>query len=217
MTAVIETWHGLYEPALRGQTAQLTGPHGAGVMPVHRWRGTATAGDLTVLSHCTDLTLDLGCGPGRMAEAMQRTGRRVLGIDVVPEAVRQARARGVAALTRDLFMALPAEGRWPCALLADGNIGIGGDPVRLLRRVGTLLGRRGRVVVDVDPPGSGLRVHPVRIEAGQRCSEWFPWAFVCADSVRDVATAAGFGAVSVHDHDGRWFAVLRSDRAGVRP
>ena len=32
-------------------------------------------------------------------------------------------------LRRDLFAPLPGEGRWHHVLLADGNIGIGGDPV----------------------------------------------------------------------------------------
>ena len=41
--------------------------------------------------------------------------------------------RGGAALRRDVFAPLPGEGRWYTALLADGNVGIGGDPVALLQ------------------------------------------------------------------------------------
>ena len=81
-----------------------------------------------------------------------------LGIDVVHEAVGQTRARGAAALRRDIFGAVPGEGRWQTALLADGNVGIGGDPVALLRRLRRLLLPGGRVVVEVAPPGV---THPV--------------------------------------------------------
>ncbi len=63
----------------------------------------------------------------------------MLGIDVVPEAVEQTRRRGASALQRDLFDALPGEGRWQTALLADGNVGIGGDPVALLARTRDLV------------------------------------------------------------------------------
>ena len=54
---------------------------------------------------------------------------------MVPEAVAQTPDRGVAAIRRNVFDALPGEGRWRTALLADGNIGIGGDPAALLRRL----------------------------------------------------------------------------------
>ncbi len=46
-------------------------------------------------------TVDIGCGPGRMSEALALAGHTVLGIDVVPEAVRQTRTRGVPALRRE--------------------------------------------------------------------------------------------------------------------
>jgi len=42
---------------------------------------------------------------------------------------------------RSVFDALPAEGRWHTALLADGNVGIGGDPIRLLSRLRGLIAR----------------------------------------------------------------------------
>jgi hypothetical protein len=59
----------------------------------------------------------------------------VLGVDVSPAAVARAKGAGGAVLRRSVFDRLPAEGRWGTALLADGNIGIGGDPHALLRRV----------------------------------------------------------------------------------
>lgn len=83
---------------------------------------------------------------------------RVLGIDVVPEAVALTRERGASALVRDVFAPVPGEGWWDTALLANGNIGIGGDPVTLLRRVHALLLPGGRAVVEVARPGVGMRM-----------------------------------------------------------
>lgn len=81
-----------------------------------------------MLAHCVGTTLDIGCGPGRMSQALAARGACVLGIDVVPEAVTLTRARGASALVCDVFAPVLGEGRWDTALLADGNIGIGGGP-----------------------------------------------------------------------------------------
>ncbi len=51
-----------------------------------------------------------------------------------------ARRHGVNVLERSIFDHVPGAGRWRTALLLDGNIGIGGDPVALLERLGDLLG-----------------------------------------------------------------------------
>ncbi len=69
---------------------------------------------------------------------------------------------------------MPGAGRWRTVLLADGNIGIGGDPAALLRRVLALLGPGGRVLAEVDPPGTGARVEPLRLRSGRTVGEWFP-------------------------------------------
>jgi SAM-dependent methyltransferase len=177
-------------------------------LPVGRWCGEADLSDRAVLARCLSPTIDLGCGPGRMTAQLARDGVAVLGVDVVPEAVRRARARGVEVLHADLFGRLPGEGTWSSALLADGNIGIGGDPVRLLRRVRRLLAPEGRVVVDLAPPGSGLRVGMVRLRVAGRESRGFPWAVLGVDAVADVASSAGLEVAALHEYDGRWFAVL---------
>ncbi len=116
-----------------------------------------------LLGHCRGATLDVGCGPGRMSAHLAERGHVVLGVDIVREAVEQARRRGVSALRRNVFDPLPGEGRWNTVLLADGNIGIGGAPVRLLRRAVELLDRTGRVVCDLAAPGTGLRHHDARL------------------------------------------------------
>jgi hypothetical protein len=132
----------------------------------------------------------------------------VLGIDVVPEAVALTRARGVGALVRDVFGPVPGEGRWGTALLADGNIGIGGDPVSLLRRVHHLLTSGGRVVVEVARPGVGMRTVSLALSCAGVRSALFPWVLVGADAIRELAGAAHMTVVELVEYDGRWVAVL---------
>ncbi len=184
-------------------------------LPLARWCGAADVGDRRLLDHCVGRTIDLGCGPGRMAEELARRGHDVVGVDRCRHAVRLSRERGVDAVLADLFGPLPGEGGWETALLADGNIGIGGDPVRLLTRTATLLAPGGRVVLDVAAPGTGVRVLQVRLVVGPVTSAPFPWAVVGADALDPFAAAAGLDVHRVADRRGRWFAVLR--RPGGTP
>jgi SAM-dependent methyltransferase len=180
-------------------------------VPAGNWSHPAE-GDLEVLDLCSGPTLDVGCGPGRMTRLLAERGQLVLGIDVVPEAVWQTRARGGAAILRDVFERLPAEGRWHTVLLADGNLGIGGEPVRLLERIADVIVRGGRVVADVAPPGTGLRRGQVRLTAGGLTTEPFPWCLVGADAMPEVAREAGFVSRTQAIGD-RWVAVLEPDAA----
>ncbi len=145
-----------------------------------------------------------------MAERLASQGHIVLGIDVVPEAIFQTRERGVAALLRDVFDRIPAEGRWETALLADGNIGIGGDPIALLRRVREVLAERGRAVIELGAPGIGIRLGTVRLESEGGLSEPFPWAAVGVDMAGYVAIESGFQPPHIHRHADRWFGVFKA-------
>jgi SAM-dependent methyltransferase len=173
-----------------------------------RWRADADAVDRRVLAHCHGPTIDLGCGPGRMAAHLRQQGVPVLAVDNHPEAVAQTRARGVPVVQRDVFTPLPAEGRWPCALLVDGNIGIGGDPVRLLRRVARLIEPSGTVLVETAPPGAGLRIRTPHLRTSSRRSHPFPWAVVGADALPRVAARAGLCVIELLRYDDRHFGVL---------
>jgi len=177
-------------------------------MGVKRWLEPASRDDDILLAHCTRNTLDVGCGPGRLSAALIETGVSALGIDVSAEAVELARLRGATALRRDVFACVPGQGRWPNLLLADGNIGIGGDPVALLRRVQTMLAPGGRAVVEVDPPGIGVSCRMIRLEVDELVSSWFPWARVSADSISDLAEQAGMSFAGLDQRADRWVALL---------
>ncbi|MFI5953963.1 methyltransferase domain-containing protein [Cryptosporangium sp. NPDC051539] len=171
------------------------------------WYATECPGDRGLLDRCGGPTLDAGCGPGRLAAALAARGRPVLAVDIVPAAVASARRRGAVALRRSLYARLPGEGRWPVVLLADGNVGIGGDPGRVLRRTAEVIGAGGRVLVEWAAPGRSRRGR-IRLESGDRHSEWFPWAEVGADAAARVAALAGLHTADTWEESGRWFAVL---------
>lgn len=201
----------IFAAALRGEDCSVLGLGSDAVtMPVDRWCRRADYSDHRMLDHCTGSTLDIGCGPGRMSVALRDRGNAALGIDVVPEAVQQASARGAAALVRDVFDDdVPHEGGWDTALLADGNIGIGGDPVALLRRVRQLLDVGGRVVLDLSAPGTGMVIRTLRLRVCDLTSEPFRWAAVSAEALHGIAQAAGFRVADLEQHGTRWFADLR--------
>jgi SAM-dependent methyltransferase len=201
----------VFASALRGDPCRVIADDGDdGFLPAHRWLRDADAHDAAILTLCQGPTVDIGCGPGRMAQALALTGRPVLGIDIVPEAVRLSLGRGVSTLLRDVFGPVPGEGRWESALLADGNIGIGGDPVALLERVRQLIAPAGRVVVELAPPGTGVRTRHVRLQSAVGCSEAFPWTVVGVDAIGAVAGAAALRTRSRHRHGRRYSAVLEA-------
>jgi SAM-dependent methyltransferase len=177
-------------------------------LPVARWHAAADEADEMLIGRCIGPTLDIGCGPGRLTVALGARGIPVLGVDVSPVAVRLTRRRGGPALRRDVFDRIPATGRWRHVLLADGNIGIGGDPRALLRRVGQLLAADGTALVEVAAPGTGLLCAPARFAGPEPEASWFPWAMLDAEAIADPAAEAGL-AVGWHGaRSGRWFVEL---------
>ncbi|MBQ1076189.1 class I SAM-dependent methyltransferase [Micromonospora sp. C31] len=182
-------------------------------LPVKRWHRAATPADATVVARCAGPTLDLGCGPGRMSLALTRAGLSAVGVDVSSQAVALTRARGAVAVHADLFGPLPAEGRWAHTVLLDGNIGIGGDPVALLRRCGKLLRPSGTVLVELEPPGAGTWQGQVHVATGRHRGPAFRWAWLDTDAVSGAAAAAGLAVGEVFRCGCRWFAELtRLDR-----
>lgn len=203
---------GHFDAALAGAHCVLELADGARIeLPVERWQAEPDHADQLLLDRCTGPTLDIGCGPGRLTASLGSRGVPALGVDVSPVAVRLTRQRGALAVRRDVFQRLPGEGRWQHVLLADGNVGIGGDPGRLLRRAGELLARGGTVLVELDPPGTGLRRGQARLTGGPGEHGWFPWARLGADATESQAEAAGLVVRWCVERSGRWFAELARD------
>ncbi|MBA3867173.1 MAG: methyltransferase domain-containing protein [Solirubrobacterales bacterium] len=176
-------------------------------LPLERWLRAPEAGEWELLSRAVGPVLDVGCGAGRHVVALRRAGVEAVGIEVSRHATTIARERGGVVIEGSIFEArLPSI--WNTALLLDGNIGIGGDPAGLLRRVAGLLRIGGAALVELEPPATVSRTSRVRLESACEVSTWIPWTFVASDEIGTIAGAAGLTLDELWQSEGRWFARL---------
>jgi SAM-dependent methyltransferase len=203
--------------ALLARRAELVRSDGRTVpLDVRRWRAAAAGEDGWLLARCRGMTIDLGCGPGRLVAALLRNGVAALGVDLAVEAVRQCRRRGVPVLRADVLGPLPGVGRWSHALLADGNLGIGGDPVALLRRAADLLAPGGTVLVELDPDEDALWRGSARVRSARADGLPFAWAVAGPSAIPDLAARAGLRVLAQH-RGRRAFAELGGSRRRATP
>ncbi|MEH0111189.1 class I SAM-dependent methyltransferase [Tersicoccus sp. MR15.9] len=174
---------------------------------VRQWMAEPTPSDRSILDLVDGPILDVGCGPGRMLQAARDRALEAVGVDLNPEAAGLARSRGDRVLEQSVFA--PIAGRWNGFLLIDGNIGIGGDPLQLLRRLRRLAHRGARLLVETDRQ-EHLEEHyqAVLCDEGGRCGEQFAWSRVGAHPLRRLARAADWTPVSEHRIDERTISVL---------
>ena len=182
-----------------------------------RWYGEANPLELDLLHGVEGPVLDVGCGPGRLVVGLAERGIPALGVDSAPAAIELARGRGAPVLHRSVFDPLPGEGRWKTILLLDGNVGIGGNPVRLLARCAALLAPGGTVIAEVAQPGTPTVDLRARLERNGATGTWFPWSVVGADAIGELSSIAGFPNSDLSravDHSvgasDRWFAHLNA-------
>lgn len=184
------------------------------LLPIDRWLGGSAstpedrAADEALIGLCRGPTVDLGCGPGRFTAALADRGVLSLGIDVSATAVEMTVERGGKAIHGDVFETPSRHGAWAHVLLADGNIGIGGNPLRMLARARQLLAPHGTVVAEVETCTSGVRNERRRWETHHSVTGWFSWSRVGADAVHALAGAAGFAVTSSDDVSGRHLVTL---------
>ncbi|MDH6143763.1 MULTISPECIES: methyltransferase domain-containing protein [Kitasatospora] len=181
-------------------------------LDIERWCAPAAGADHSLLRRCSVLNapvVDLGCGPGRLVAALLALGVPALGIDITGAAVARTCRLGGLALRRSVFQRLPAEGRWGGVLLADGNLGIGGDPDALLHRSAELLAPNGLLLVEVDRHELDDRLI-VRLEGPDgRLGPPFPWARLGAAAAVRRARGAGLAEAERWSSHGRRFLALR--------
>ncbi|MCV7028114.1 class I SAM-dependent methyltransferase [Mycobacterium sherrisii] len=200
----------LYDRALGGERCWIRHDDGEiRALPTHRWLGARCRADgepvdaldevfdEAVTQMCDGPTIELGCGPGRLVARLFERGIFALGIDRSAAAIRLAGRGGAPALLCDVFEPLPGMGRWQTVLLVDGNVGLGGDPRRILGRAAELLRRGGRCVAEFDVDAIGIRTRWVRLESAYDVGPWFRWASVGVDSAADLAAQVGLTLTSV--------------------
>ncbi|MER7754210.1 methionine biosynthesis protein MetW [Kitasatospora sp. NPDC097643] len=189
-------------------------------LDIERWCAPAAGADHSLLLRCVRLAtpvVDLGCGPGRLVEALLTLGVPALGVDITRAAVTRTRSLGGPALCRSVFDRLPGEGRWGAALLADGNLGIGGDPDALLRRSAELLAPDGQLLVEVEPQEVDERA-VVQVEGPDgRLGPPFPWARLGAGATLRRARRLGLVATDHWTSHGRHFLTLQPASASGPP
>jgi SAM-dependent methyltransferase len=201
MSAVAERMLGRMPVGLRSDGGRLL------PLDAERWFAEPSAAEHRLLSRTLAPVLDVGCGPARHTLSLVARGIPALGVDISPAAVRVATGRGAPVLHRSVFDRLPDEGSWGTALLIDGNVGIGGNPVALLTRLRRTLRRGGRVLVEVGAPGTPTESFRATIE-GADLGSWFPWATVGADALPAVAEGAHLRLRELWPAEGRWFGRL---------
>ncbi len=221
----------LYDRALDGERCWIRHEDGeVRPLPAHRWLGTGCSDDGSgvsgdaldedfdeaVTQMCSGPTIELGCGPGRLVARLIQRGIPALGIDRSATAIHLAGRGGAPALLGDVFEPSPASGRcpqpgtglWQTVLLVDGNVGLGGDPLRILGRAAELLCRGGRCVAEFDVEAIGIRARWVRLESARDVGPWFRWASVGVDSAATLAAQVGLTLTSVRLIGGRVIASL---------
>lgn len=174
---------------------------------VQQWMAEPSPSDHAALGWLEGPVLDVGCGPGRMLRAARDRDVTAAGVDLNPHAVSLARAEGGIVYEQSVFDPMP--GPWTGFLLLDGNIGIGGDPLALLRRLGALADRAARLLVETDRERD-LEVHYRARLCDDRglCGDDFAWSRVGAGPLRRFARSAGWRLVREDRLDGRHFCLL---------
>ena len=184
-------------------------------LPIRRWLGgDASTGedravDEALLGLCVGSTVDLGCGPGRFTAALSERGISALGIDVSEAAVEMTLRRGGRAVHGDVFETPPTTASWDHVLLADGNIGIGGNPHRMLQRARQLLHPQGTVVAEVDTHGSGVHHERRRWETRHTATTWFAWSRRRRRGGPRTGPAAGLVVATAAECSGRHLVTMR--------
>lgn len=143
--------------------------------------------------------LDVGCGPGPDTETFQSRGYEVVGVDLTPSFLVEARDHVDAPFVRGDMRSLPFasdcfDGVWASASLLHVPREDVPGTLREFRRV-------------LDAPGAVIATLK-HVDDPQRSGEDRHFERYTADDARDLATEAGFGDVTVERNTERWLRLV---------
>ena len=182
------------------------------------------------LRRCGPRVLDIGAGVGAHALVLQARGHEVTALDVIPEAVRIMRERGVEDAREGALLAVPFGQVYDTVILLMNGSMIaetlsGLD--RLLGAVATVLEPGGALILDStdlrddvheegDDDGYIGELH-YQLSVGEHVGEVFPQLFVDPDTLDTRARLAGWDMEVIwRGSDGRYLALMSvtDDAAG---
>jgi SAM-dependent methyltransferase len=174
--------------------------------------------------------LDVGCGGGRIALAVQERGGEALAIDVSPGAIEVCLARGVReAAVRSAVSIEASVGSFDSIALFGNNLGLlegRRKGVALLRRFRRVLEPHGRLVgIGMDPTTTEDPRHlayqarnrergrmagqiRLRVRYGHLTTPWFDYLFATLDELGEMAADAGWSIRDVLRDEGPGYAVV---------
>ena len=196
-------------------------------------------GILRALALARGRVLDIGCGAGRHALALQRRGLQVTGIDNSPLAIRVCRERG---LKDARVLGIDDLGRLPAAsfntvLMLGNNFGLFRSPAvarRLLRAMLRITRPGARILAQsLDVHGTKNPEHlayqrrnrargrlpgqiRLRIRSGARVGPWFDYLMVSPGEMRSVLRGTGWRLDRVLPSDGPIYVGVISRAERVR-
>jgi len=183
------------------------------------------------LRHCGRRVLDVGAGVGAHALVLQARDHEVTALEIIPEAVRIMRERGVADAREGTLFDLPTDETFDTVvLLMNGSMiaeTLAGFD-RLLGAAASVLGRAGTLILDstdlrntvFDESERGSEelseVEPYlgelhyQLSVGDQDGEVFPQLFIDPDTLKRRAALGGWGtSVIWSGADGRYLALLQ--------
>nr|WP_290221367.1 class I SAM-dependent methyltransferase [Trichocoleus desertorum] len=162
-----------------------------------------------VLSRTPQSVVDIGCGEGWLARELSAQGIQVLGVDVVPELIEQARTTGTTQFELLSYEAIAA-GRLKAKFdVAVANFSLIGNEsvVSLIQAVPALLTPNGTFIVQTIHPVGGCGEQPY--QDGWRAGSWAgfspdfvdpaPWYFRTLESWTRLFVDSGLRLVELRE------------------
>lgn len=161
--------------------------------------------------------LDIGCGAGRIALALQDRGLEVVAIDEAATCAEVCRSRGVRDARAMRWQDFPdGDEHFDTIVLARNNFGLLGsrdDIAQTLAGLGRLTNEGARLISDSVAPsrgGDAADTHFYRVRFTDRATSWFRYLMFEPDDLADLVAGSGWEVERIIDSGApRWNFVLR--------